>query len=583
MKNILSSKYAILLILAVALMLRTIFLNEAPLGLSNDELSFIVNAKSISLTGRDILGSWQPWSLQPIYNTFPMSELSFLIAIPLINIFRITLLTAKLPYALFSVLLVGILYLIVNKLFGKKEALIVGIVAAISPWGIFLGRTAFDSPIAVCYYMLALAILLYSKSWKILLSLIPLFLAFYSYIGTKIIFLPFALFVIFFSWYVLNNKRYTKYYLILAAACLSLFAFFLLSLNSGNTGKRLSEIITPSSQIIIDKVNYERKLSIDSPIIPLVVNKYTVFTKVFFSKYVGILSPQYQFINGDGNMHLSLWEHGYLYYLDFVFLLLGFHYLLQKNKKASVLLIGLMLIVPLPAALNASEGGYAYRGALIYPLFIILIGIGISHLTSAPKQLLLKRLLAGLIIISYTALLINFLAIYFLRYPIYNSEGPNFSTRILSKYITLANTQNKLVYVHSQEPDALYRGYVLYANSYNKNSARAITKNFVDKTYALNNVKFSGDCPDKQEVKSDNIVIINYNMRCNGIEDYKNMRTSTNIEQLSDGGTLFSIYKDSVCNNYSLSRYPNNFKFFDFNIEKLSMENFCTKYIFDKK
>jgi len=208
---------AIFFILIIAFLLRTIFINEVPLALSNDELTFIINAKSVALTGKDILGTWQPWSLQPIYNTYPMSELSFLIASPLLSLFKVTLFTAKLPYALFSTLLVGILYLITNKLFSKKEALIVGIVAAISPWGIFFGRTAYDFPLAVFFYMLALTILLYSKSWRILLSFIPLFLAFYSYIGTKIIFLPFVIIAAFFSWHILNNKKYINniYFLII--------------------------------------------------------------------------------------------------------------------------------------------------------------------------------------------------------------------------------------------------------------------------------------------------------------------------------------------------------------------------------
>lgn len=586
MKNIvskLSSNFGIIIILAIALLLRTIFLNEVPLGLSNDELSFIINAKAISLTGYDVLGAWRPWSLQPIYNTFPMSELSFLIAIPTLSLFKFSLFTAKLPYALFSTMLVGLLYLITNKLFGKKEAIIVAILATINPWGIFLGRTAFDSPIAIFYYMLALVILLYGKGWKILLSFIPLFLAFYSYIGTKIIFVPFALFTIFFSWFILNAKKFTKYYLILVIACISLFAYFLLNLNSGNAGGRLSEIYSPSSPAIAEKVNFARKLSVSSPMINLLVNKYTVFAKNFVDKYIGIFSPQYQFISGDGDMHLSLWEHGYFYVLDFVFLLFGLYYMLAKNKKSAILIIGLALISPLPAAFSSHEGGYAFRGVLMNPTLIIMTGIGIAYFITLPKQLLLKKIFAGAVFTAYAALLVNFLVIYFLRYPIYNSEGSNFSTRILARYAVLANEQNKSVYVHSQEPDALYRGYVLYANVYDKNSAKAISKSFNEKTYALNKVSFSGSCPSKNEIESENnIVVINYSMKCNGLENYPNMKLSVKIEQLSDGGTIFSIYKDAVCSNQSLSRYPSNFKFFDFNVEKLSKDSFCAKYIFEK-
>ncbi|OGH24792.1 MAG: hypothetical protein A3B47_00265 [Candidatus Levybacteria bacterium RIFCSPLOWO2_01_FULL_39_24] len=573
---------AIFFILIIAFLLRTIFINEVPLALSNDELTFIINAKSVALTGKDILGTWQPWSLQPIYNTYPMSELSFLIASPLLSLFKVTLFTAKLPYALFSTLLVGILYLITNKLFSKKEALIVGIVAAISPWGIFFGRTAYDFPLAVFFYMLALTILLYSKSWRILLSFIPLFLAFYSYIGTKIIFLPFVIIAAFFSWHILNNKKYTKYYLTLIIACLFLFIFFLQSLNSGNAGKRLSEIYTPWSQSIAEKVNLDRKLSINSPINNLIINKYTVFAKDFLNKYLGAFSPQYQFITGDSNMYVSLWNHGYFYYVDLIFLLLGFYYLFQKNKKVALLIIGLILIAPFPAAISTDQERFVHKWTLIYPLFIIVVGVGISYALSLPKKTFYRKFLAGFILLIYTALLTNFLVIYFLRYPIYNSEGSNFSTRILSGYIALVNAQDKSVYVYSPEPEPLYKGYVLYADTYSQKSAKIVTENFNSNIYALDGVRFLKGCPDKNVISSDNTIIINNTMKCDEISSYQVMKKPVEISQLSDAGTIYSIYKDRVCSIYSLSKYPDNFKFFDFNIENLPINSFCTKYIFNK-
>lgn len=583
MRNIISSKYAILLILVVAFLLRTVFLNEVPLGFTNDELTFIVNAKTVALTGRDVSGAWQPWSLQPIYNTYPMSELSFLIASPLLSLLSVSLFTAKLPYALFSTLLVGLLYLITSKFFNKKEALIVGLVAALNPWGIFFGRTAYDFPLAICFYMLALVILLYSKGWKILLSFIPLFLAFYSYIGTKIIFIPFVILAIFFSWYFLNTKKYTKYYLLLITACLLLFIYFVLNLNSENAGDRLSEIYSPSSQSVIDEVNSARKLSINSSINSLIANKYTFFAKNFLNKYLETFSPRYQFVTGDSNIHVTLWEHGYFYYADFIFLLLGFYYLFQKNKKAALLLTGLILIAPLPAAISTDQERFVHKWSLIYPLFVIIIGLGISNFVSLSKQPVIKKILTASVLIIYFALFINFLVIYFLRYPIYNSEGPNFSTRVLARYIVLANTQNKFAFIHSPEPDALYKGYLLYANAYNKISTETVTKNYNGKTYTLNNVEFLNDCPKDQEIDSgNNIVIVNTLLNCSETDKFQNLNNAVEIVQLSDAGTIFNIYNDRVCNNYSLLKYPANFKLSDFNIEKLPTESFCTKYIFDK-
>ena len=166
-------------------------------------------------------------------------------------------------------------------------------------------------------------------------------------------------------------------------------------------------------------------------------------------------------------------------------------------------------------AISANKEGNIHSGVLIYPLFIIIIGIGISYSISLPKRILFKKLLIGLVLTIYSVLLINFLVIYFLRYPIYNSEGPNFSTRILSRYIVLANAQDKFVYIHSPEPDALYRGYVLYANTFNKNSAKTVSKNLNNNTYTLNNARFLKGCPNKDEIgSSKNIIIVNNVLRC---------------------------------------------------------------------
>jgi hypothetical protein len=52
-----------------------------------------------------------------------------------------------------------------------------------------------------------------------------------------------------------------------------------------------------------------------------------------------------------------------------------------------------------------------------------------------------------------------------------------------------------------------------------------------------------------------------------------------NISRLSDAGTMYAIYNDTVCSSYGLHRYPSNIKLNDFNVEKLTDKKFCETFI----
>src|ERR1035437_1542129 len=114
---------AFFLIVLCATLARTLFLSEAPIALNHDEITFVANAKAVALTGKDLSGTWSPLSLAPISYGFPMSELPPLIVSPFLGILPSSPFAARLPYALFSVLLVAEMYFIARKLFGEKTAI----------------------------------------------------------------------------------------------------------------------------------------------------------------------------------------------------------------------------------------------------------------------------------------------------------------------------------------------------------------------------------------------------------------------------------------------------------------------------
>lgn len=329
MKN----KIILIVIILVAVFLRLWYLDIIPTGISDDELIYVLNAKAVFLTGKDLTGTWSPFSLTPIPSEFPVAEIPYLIIAPIIGLLPFSLFMARFPYAVISTLLVALLYLITAKLVGKKEALIVSIVAAFNPWSIFFGRTAYEAPMAIFFYLLAFYLLIILKRWKILFVFIPLFIGFYSYIGTKLIFLPYAFLIILYSWYVIHEKKYMRQYAALFIFCIVLFLFFVSSLSSQNTGSRISELSTPGMPIISNTVNQERKLSIRTPLTNIFSNKIVIWGKDSIDKYLRVFSTDYLFLHGEGRSTYSLWYHGYFYYLDLLFLLIGFGFLFTQKRK----------------------------------------------------------------------------------------------------------------------------------------------------------------------------------------------------------------------------------------------------------
>jgi 4-amino-4-deoxy-L-arabinose transferase-like glycosyltransferase len=409
-----------------------------PTGVSNDELDYILNAKSVFLQQSDISNTWNPFSLTTPKSSFPQAEIAPLIMAFLIGILPLSLFFSKLSYALISIGTIIIIYLIAKRLFDQKVAVIAGLIASVNPWLIFFGRTAYDTPLAIFFYLFALYVLLIARKWYILVAF-PLFLlGFYSYIGTKLILIPFVAITSYYSWRFINNKKYTKQYLILITLCLMLlFSYIIQTFTSGKN--RVSEISNPFMPSITTTVDYQRKQSLDTPFNGIFSNKFTVFTDYSIEKYINTFSPNFLFLSGDAKPQFSLWEHGVFYLIDGFFIIIGLYFLFKKHQKEAVLFSSLLLLAPLPSLISNVGTSYAIRSMLMAPLLLILVGMGIKYIIVTVKPKTFKTLTGCLIIIFYLFQIFNFLNIYLLRNPIYNSESFNFSSRELAKYLTLTH------------------------------------------------------------------------------------------------------------------------------------------------
>ena len=560
-------------IVILASIFRIALLDKIPTGISNDELDYILNAKSVYLQGSDISNTWNPFSLTTPSSSFPQAEIAPLVMALFVGILPLSLFLSKLSYALVSVATVVLIYLIAKKLFDQKVALISGLVACINPWLIFFGRTAYDTPLAIFFFLCALYVLLITKRWHLLFAFPFFLLGFYAYIGTKLILIPFVALTSYYSWRFVNNKKYSKQYLILAAFCVALFFVYAgqAILFSNN---RVSEISSPFMSSITSDVDYQRKQSVDTPLNEVFSNKFTVFADYSIEKYFNTFSPNFLFLSGDSKPQFTLWEHGVFYVVDAIFIILGFYHLLKRHRKEGLLICSLVLIAPLPSVVSNVGNSYAIRSMLMAPLLLIIIGIGIKNSFDVFKPRL-KLVLGFVVVLIYIVQLANFLNIYLLRNPIYNSESFNFSARELVRYLFLPH-QNKNIYVVNGDPKTPIKHYLFYRNMLDTEVLNGIEEMYKTKKYKIGNINFI-NCQQIPANLEGDILIYELGSKCKNLDFSKHIA----IGQLKDSGAIYNIVNDNVCSNFELRRFVGNVKFNDLDIEKLSDKDFCEKFVIE--
>ncbi len=135
------------LIIILAIILRVILLDKIPPGVGNDEINIILNAQSILNTGQNIPGVVTGVLFNPSGDLAGgiHSELSSLLIIPGLFLFGLNWFSIKLPFILASLGILLILYFLgknyVNTFVGVSSA----VLAALNPWLIHFGRSAYES------------------------------------------------------------------------------------------------------------------------------------------------------------------------------------------------------------------------------------------------------------------------------------------------------------------------------------------------------------------------------------------------------------------------------------------------------
>lgn len=135
--------FALLLVMLVAILVRTWNFGEIPAGFNQDGAMAAVDAKALADYGTDRFG--MKWPVQ--FTAWSYGQMSVMLSymmIPFIEVGGLNEITARLPALIISIAGLFALYSFINDVFGRTTALIVLFLAAINPWHIMQSRWAID-------------------------------------------------------------------------------------------------------------------------------------------------------------------------------------------------------------------------------------------------------------------------------------------------------------------------------------------------------------------------------------------------------------------------------------------------------
>ncbi len=556
-------KLSFITIIFLGLLFRLTFLDRIPTGINDDELNFVINSKAIS------------YGLNNFYGTSvnKIEEYSSWLFSPIIGHLPLNLFNARLPYIAFGVITIVLIFAIIRNITKNVNlGLYCAFFVAINPWSIYVSRTSFDGPIAITLFLTSVWLLTHKNRISILASIVFGYLGFNSYIGTKTIYLPMYLILSYYSWKYLNQQRFTKIYLLSATIPIAITGIFFLNLNTSNVGNRTKELISLNSDKTIFTTNTEKNQSLQSPFKPIFSSKVSTLARTFINKYLESYSSAILFTSGDHTFTGSLWKMGYFYYLDSILIIIGGFYLLQKHKSFLTMLLALLIIAPIPEAIRSDElPAFVFHSALQFPILCVIIGAGAYHLYHLVSKH--KLILYGLVSI-YVIMVINFIDIYFFKYPVYQPEGFAFSRRIVSNYLIRENHNNP-IYVLTNEPNTQFRTYLFYSNSYNKENSREIVRKLKD---------------SNDHIKFDHIVFLKDSKKLPEKQDYvlitspeldtgNQSGSKLSLNKLSDNSEVYRIYRSNLCAGQIKDYFSHNLSMADMSVETLSSELFCQKYL----
>jgi hypothetical protein len=232
-------------------------------------------------------------------------------------------------------------------------------------------------------------------------------------------------------------------------------------------------------------VNWERRIS-NAPEIfrKIVSNKFNISFRRQFANYVEIFSPQFLILYGDTSSLTGIYgyvNHGMLYIVDALFLVLGVWFLFKNKQKFRWFIIFAILIAPIPTAL-ASDKAYAARSITLIPFLALVISYGINQ--SLIRYSKAKYLIPAVYFVSVAFYMYH----YHFLFPTYSAESWFRSKKDLYDVVSL----NKRNYDHIYIADRA--DWILQWGVYGSLDPSVIKNLYGKNKVSFQNIDFLGEC-----------------------------------------------------------------------------------------
>lgn len=444
----------LIIILALAIILRVYRLDSVPPSLFGDELDVGYQAYSLLKTGQDLSGNTWPILVQSLAEY--RAPLFIYSDIPFIAVFGLNEWGVRLAAVFWGVVGISGIYLLVRKLLNERLALLSALFLAVSPWHIHYSRAGFEVTMLLAFLIFATYFFLKGLEKKYFLIFAVMLFALTPYIySTAVVFTPLLLLImiVIFSKEIKKNKSNFSLGLIVFLIILAPYVFQTIT---GMAGDRFSLISIFGSKDLQEKVTIlQQREELPLGMERFFHNKFGVYMQNFSMNYLRAFSPEFLFLQGDPNFRHSIHEMGEMYFYEVILLLMGIWVILKSNFRVKSFILGWLLIAPIPASLTYDGGFHATRDFLMLPPLMVLLGLGANFLWENLKEQKI-RYLAWLLIILAVFNFTFFLHRYFIDYPYESSRAWHFGFKEVMQYADKNSSSfDKILINNTYEPSLI--------------------------------------------------------------------------------------------------------------------------------
>lgn len=487
----------IYLILIIGSALRFHDLPTNPPSLNWDEVAFAYNAHSILLTGKDEFGKSFPLYFRSL-DDYKLPVYVYMTVISE-SIFGYNNFAVRFPSAFFGSLSIFLVYLLASNLYKNRAiALISPLLFAIIPWHIQFSRMAAEATVGLFFLLLGLLFLLYGltrQKWFFLLSFFAFAIAQYTYLSFRFM-IPLLVLII----VTLNFKHLFKksifvnitFLLILVFSTVIAYDIYLNRNNSRTTGIAAVTGITTQYRQDITSLIHDGTLGINLP--RRILHDSHIFSTIDIlgSNYLSHFSPVFIFFDlGQKRHYTPMTGLAYLWMLPFI--CLGLFYTLREFKKASLTIIPLTLLVPLPAAFAFDSPNAIRTIAFTFPISVLTaVGIYYLWIKINKKALLFKTAFIAFIVFITSFSLFRFIHQNSIHLPHERSSQWQYGRKEMTDYLLKnGNKYNKIIISTRLEwPNIFYLYYSKYSPAKYLKQGGTISGSWSEEGNRIDNMEF---------------------------------------------------------------------------------------------